>query len=52
MDDSEWTSYHPDGKRIFTAWTNGLNAYIAQNANNLPVEFKLTGGGLESPQAR
>ena len=43
FDDKEWTSYHPDGKRIFTAWTNGLNAYIAQHANNLPVEFKLTG---------
>lgn len=42
-DDKEWTSYHPDGKKIFTAWTNGLNAYIAQNMNNLPVEFKLTG---------
>lgn len=42
-DDKEWTSYHPDGKQIFTAWTNGLNAYIAQNMNNLPVEFKLTG---------
>jgi penicillin amidase len=43
FDDSEWTSYHPDGKRIFTAFVNGLNAYIAENANNLPVEFKLTG---------
>jgi penicillin G amidase len=43
FDDAEWTSYHPEGKRIFTAFVNGLNAYIAQNANNLPVEFKLTG---------
>jgi penicillin amidase len=43
FDDKEWTSYHPDGKKIFVAWTNGLNAYIAQNADNLPVEFKLTG---------
>jgi penicillin G amidase len=45
IDDEEWTSYHPDGKKIFTAFTNGLNAYIAQAtaANNLPVEFKLTG---------
>jgi penicillin G amidase len=43
FDDKEWTSYHPDGKKILTAWTNGLNAYIAQAANNLPVEFKLTG---------
>ncbi|MBI4487007.1 MAG: penicillin acylase family protein, partial [Acidobacteria bacterium] len=43
IDDEEWTSYHPDGKKIFTAWTNGLNAYIAQAMTNLPVEFKLTG---------
>jgi penicillin amidase len=43
FDDSEWTSYHPEGKRIITAFTNGLNAYIAQQTNNLPVEFKLTG---------
>jgi len=43
FDNTEWTSYHPEGKRIFTAWVNGLNAYIAQNAGNLPVEFKLTG---------
>lgn len=43
FDDTEWTSYHPEAKRIFTAWVNGLNAFIAQNASNLPVEFKLTG---------
>ena len=39
----EWTSYHPDAERLFTAWANGLNAWVAQNADNLPVEFKLTG---------
>jgi penicillin G amidase len=43
FDEREWTSYHPEGKRIFTAYANGLNAYIAQSAGNLPVEFKLTG---------
>src|SRR5688572_12309427 len=43
FDDREWTSNHPEGKRIFTAFVNGLNAYITQNSNNLPVEFKLTG---------
>ena len=42
-DAAEWTSYHPDAERLFTAWANGLNAYVAQNADNLPVEFKLTG---------
>jgi len=43
FDDSEWTSYHPEGKRIFTAYANGINAFIEQNRDNLPVEFKLTG---------
>ena len=43
MDDREWTSYHPQGKRIFTAYAAGVNAFITQSANNLPVEFKLTG---------
>jgi penicillin G amidase len=42
-DEKEWTSYHPDAERLFTAWANGLNAWVAQNQNNLPVEFKLTG---------
>ena len=42
-DAKEWTSYHPDAKRLFTAWANGHNAYIASHADNLPVEFKLTG---------
>src|SRR5688572_27893857 len=28
-DDREWTSYHPEGKRIFTAFANGVNAYVA-----------------------
>jgi penicillin amidase len=43
FDDKEWTSYHPRGKPIFTAFSNGINAYITLNADNLPVEFKLTG---------
>ena len=42
-DESEWTSYHPDAERIFTAYANGVNAFIEQNADSLPVEFKLTG---------
>src|SRR5262245_11860633 len=42
-DEKEWGSYHPDAERLFTAWANGLNAFVAQNASNLPVEFKLTG---------
>ena len=43
FDDREWTSYHRDGKRIVTAYASGVNAYIRDHANNLPVEFKLTG---------
>lgn len=42
-DDKEWSSYHPDAERLFTAWANGLNAYVQANTDNLPVEFKLTG---------
>ncbi len=42
-DASEWTSYHPEAERIFTAYANGVNAYIERNRDNLPVEFKLTG---------
>jgi penicillin amidase len=43
LDDSEWTSYHPDGKRILTAYAGGVNAFIAQNRNHLPIEFVATG---------
>ncbi|HZO84338.1 MAG TPA: penicillin acylase family protein, partial [Verrucomicrobiae bacterium] len=43
FDEREWTSYHPEGKPLFSAYVNGINAYIAENIDNLPVEFKLTG---------
>jgi penicillin G amidase len=42
-DAAEWTSYHKDAERLFTAWADGLNAYVASHKDNLPVEFKLTG---------
>jgi hypothetical protein len=42
FDDSEWTSYHADGKKILTAYANGINAYITSHADRLPVEFVLT----------
>lgn len=42
-DEKEWTSYHPDAERLFTAWANGLNAWVAQHTDRLPVEFALTG---------
>lgn len=43
FDTEEWTSYHPDAERLFTAHANGVNAYIEQNRENLPLEFQLTG---------
>jgi penicillin amidase len=43
MDDREWTSYHPEGRRIFEAYAAGVNAYIAAHRDNLPLEFVLTG---------
>ena len=42
-DETEWTSYHPDAERLFSAHANGVNAFIEQNRNNLPVEYQLTG---------
>lgn len=41
--EAEWTSYHPEGRRIFTAFAAGVNAFMRDAATNLPVEFKLTG---------
>lgn len=43
FDDKEWTSYHPESERLFTAYANGVNAYVAAHKDNLPVEFALTG---------
>ena len=42
-DGTEWTSYHPDAERLFTAWANGLNAFVSTHRDALPVEFQLTG---------
>jgi penicillin amidase len=42
-DDREWTSYHPDGRAIFQAFADGVNAFISDAGANLPVEFRLTG---------
>lgn len=41
--DAEWTSYHPEAKRIVSAFVRGINAFIEHRRDNLPVEFKLTG---------
>lgn len=51
-DEAEWTSYHPDAERLFTAWANGLNAWVTAHPNDLPLEFKLTGVKPEPWTAR
>ena len=43
FDETEWTSYHPEGKRIMTAFAAGVNAFIALGEAEWPVEFRLTG---------
>ena len=43
FDESEWTSYHPDAQRLFTAHAAGVNAWVERNRDNLPLEFQLTG---------
>ncbi|HUF74788.1 MAG TPA: penicillin acylase family protein [Longimicrobiales bacterium] len=43
FDDTEWSNYHPEAEAIFTAYADGVNAYVAQNRDNLPAEFQLTG---------
>ena len=44
FDDAEWEHYHPEGRAIFQAFADGVNAYIGQTpVDRLPVEFRLTG---------
>lgn len=43
FDDEEFRSYHPEGRQIFQAFADGVNAFIAQAGDRLPVEFRLTG---------
>jgi penicillin amidase len=39
--DVEWASYAPDALRIAAAFTRGINAYIDQIGDRLPIEFQL-----------
>lgn len=39
----EFERYHPKGKMVFQAFADGVNAYIEQVSDNLPVNYKLTG---------
>ncbi|MFH1764828.1 MAG: penicillin acylase family protein [Gemmatimonadota bacterium] len=41
--DEEFSSYHPEGRRILEAFARGVNAYIDHAGDDLPVEFALTG---------
>ena len=41
--DAELTPYHPEARRLMTAFVGGVNAFIAQHGDRLPVEFVLTG---------
>jgi penicillin amidase len=41
--DAEWASYSPDTRDIATAFTDGINAYIAAVKDRLPIEFQLAG---------
>ena len=43
LDQRELGSYHPHGREIMSAFVSGVNAFIATHADNLPVEFVLTG---------
>lgn len=40
---AEYESYAPDTKEILAAFTEGINAYIASRAGNLPIEFTIAG---------
>jgi penicillin amidase len=40
---AEWASYSPDARRIATAFTRGINAWIDHIGDKLPIEFQLLG---------
>jgi penicillin amidase len=39
--EAEWKSYSPDTKEIAEAFTAGINAYVEENRERLPIEFDL-----------
>ncbi len=39
--EAEWASYSPHSRQIAEAFTSGINAYVEQNRDNLPIEFEL-----------
>jgi len=38
---AEWESYSPDTRRIAESFTAGINAYVEQQKDRLPIEFTL-----------
>jgi penicillin amidase len=43
FDEREFSSYHPEGKRIVSAFARGINAFLEERRDNPPLEFQLTG---------
>ena len=41
--DAEWAAYGPDARAIVGAFVGGVNAYIAQTKDLLPIEFTMLG---------
>ena len=41
--DAEWAAYGPDARAIVGAFVGGVNAYIAQTKDRLPIEFTMLG---------
>jgi penicillin G amidase len=41
--DAEWNSYAPDAKEIIQSFVKGVNAYIANAGDRMPVEFQMMG---------
>jgi len=41
--EAEWSSYAPDAKAIVTSFVRGVNAFIEQSRDHLPLEFQLAG---------
>jgi penicillin amidase len=49
---AEWQSYHPEARRIVTAFVNGINAYIRSLNGQRPPEFQAANHdpGLWTPE--
>lgn len=43
IDDDELRVYHPEAKRLMTAFVAGVNGWMSQHSDRLPIEFVVTG---------